>query len=289
MVGKEDRFAMINLDSPGRNAPTSHQVVAVPTHISGIQFLENFLHSIRAWRECDICIVVNEYRDEQKSAYDKALGDFRHLPIRLIFLEGNHGEYGALYSLMNQTSYEEIFLLSHSCEVVDQELFEIVFGRHAGKSVALSFVTQLLPAMHSWTSFLGKYRRETLSKIDLKHYLPQTFFESCVAEFWFTDLYYRMDPSTLCLFPQFVDSYNFRHKFGKERMVIENEYLIKWKSHWTIEMVFEQMKRLGHRLPTENEVARYLRKYSRASPQFAASVRSALRGCGRDIEGGRVR
>jgi hypothetical protein len=163
--------------------------------------------------------------------------------------------------------------------VVDEEIFEIVFESHEGKSIALSFVPQLLPTMHSWTSFLGKYRRSILGKIDLKHYLPQTFFESCVAEFLFTDMYYQADPSTLCLFPQFVDSYKFRHKFGKERMVIENEYLIKWKSHWTLEMVFDQMKKLGHPLPTEEEVVDYLRKYSQETPQFLASALSALRSC----------
>jgi len=280
---------MINFNSPGPVAPSAHQVVAVPTHISGIQFLENFLHSMRACGGYDICIVVNEYRNEQKSAFEKALRDFKHLPIRLILLEGNHGEYSALHSIINQTSYEEIFLLSHSCEVVDQGLFEIVFGSHAGKSIALSFVPQFLPAMRSWTSFLGKYRRAILSKLDLEHYLPQNFFESCVAEFWFTDMYCRADPSTLCLFPRFVDSYKFRHKFGKERMVIENEYLIKWKSHWTLEMVFEQMNKLGHRLPTEKEVVNYLRKYSQASPQFQASALSALRSCASpvEVEGGR--
>lgn len=267
---------MINLDFPRASASTSHQVIAVPTHISGIQFLGNFLHSMRTCAEYDICVVVNEYKAEQESAYESTLRDFRHLPIRLIFLEGNHGEYGALYSLMNQTSYEEIFLLSHSCEVVDTKLFDIVFGDHAGRSVALSFSRRVPATTVSWTSFLGKYRRAILNQIDLEYFLPRNFFESCMAEFFFTDRYHRMDPSTLCLFPQFVDAGKFTLKFGKERMVLENEYLIKWKSHWSIEMVLDQMKKLGHRLPTEREVAEYLGKY-RVPLGFTHSMLALLR------------
>jgi hypothetical protein len=52
----------------------------------------------------------------------------------------------------------------------------------------------------------------------------------------FTHLYHALDPSTVVLFPDWVDSNHFENKCGERRMKIANEYIIKWKGHWTPEM-----------------------------------------------------
>lgn len=238
------------------------QVIAIPTHISGIEFLENMLNSMNGYNKYDIYIVINDYKKQDEPIFSSVINKFRKLPISIIRMRGNHGEYGAIYSIFNETDYQEMFILSHSCEIKDLELFEIIFEKFHGRSVALSYSPQLLPHMHSWSSFLGKYRRNILKKIDLKYYLPSNFMESCIAEFYFTNLYSKSDNATVCLFPDFVDSEEFVEKFGKKRMVIKNEYLIKWKSHWNKNMVLDKIKSMGKTPPSQEEINNYFKKYS---------------------------
>ena len=53
----------------------------------------------------------------------------------------------------------------------------------------------------------------------------------------FTPRYHALDPQTVVLFPDWIDSNRFENKCGEFRMRIANDYIIKWKGHWTFEMV----------------------------------------------------
>jgi hypothetical protein len=51
-----------------------------------------------------------------------------------------------------------------------------------------------------------------------------------------------MDNSTVVLFPNWKDGNVFEEKCGKKRLKIVNDYIIKWKTHWNTNMVFDDMQ-----------------------------------------------
>ena len=168
---------------------------------------------------------------------------------------------------LQQTEYSEFFLLSHSCEIVNSEIFDIIFNKYAGKSVAIGIQTgsweyalgrseenrdivlrylteeknkKMLASgnIEFWQGHIGKYRREVLEKINIEEYLPNNMVEAIsISEMLFTNVYQSIEPTTIVLFPEWIDSNKFEEKFGKKRMKIENKYLIKWKSGSSAEFV----------------------------------------------------
>ena len=101
--------------------------------------------------------------------------------IELLGVDGTYGEYAAIYAAYTMTDYEDIFLLSHSCEIKNVKLFDIVFEKYKNKSVAISYMKGYLP-FHAWECYLGKYRRCILDKLDLLYYCPSNLIEVGLGE-----------------------------------------------------------------------------------------------------------
>jgi|SRR3990167_2183469 len=132
-------------------------------------------------------------------------------------------ELGALKSCLKETDWDEILLLQDSCEIKDARLFDEVFEKNAGKSVAIGY---------KFLHYLGKYRREILEKMEI----PDTpnkeasiFFESK-----FNNDYMALETELVTISNSLHHSSLFEQKCGRLNMKLENEFLIKWKGTWSI-------------------------------------------------------
>lgn len=89
-------------------------------------------------------------------------------------------------------------------------------------------------------SLVGKYRREILEQMDFQSYVPTNILEAFAnGEYLFSNDYIALDKEMIVLFPDWIDQPKFEHIYGKTRMKLENEFIIKWKSHWTPQMIFD--------------------------------------------------
>jgi hypothetical protein len=247
-------------------------VIVIPTHRTGIKFLENLLVSFQGYSKYPVLIVISEYRYEDRKAFSSVLRTFSELPLSLETMETNSFELGGLYTAYQETDYDEFFLLSHSCEIVNRDIFDIVLNEYAGRSVAFGlqtgdwndwlgrtrenerFILKYLDGatndklarlgnIRFWQGHIGKFRREILDRMNLLEYLPNNMIEAVSkSELLFTSVYHSLDKNAVVLFPDWIDGEVVEEKFGKERLKIMNEYIIKWKTHWSPEMVFEAMR-----------------------------------------------
>ena len=83
--------------------------------------------------------------------------------------------------------------------------------------------------------YLGKYRREILSQIELN--IPKNKLEAVEQEEIWTRKYAGIDDTLVYLEPPLRDSNNFMTKFGKTCKKLENDYLIKYKFTWDRSMI----------------------------------------------------
>lgn len=138
-------------------------------------------------------------------------------------------ELGKLRWIMNNTDLDEFCLIHDTCEVKNPKVFEIMFDKYKGRSVALSDSPTI------FGMYLGKYRREILNSMIIPK--PKTKLENVKYEISFNNEYAKNDPNAIILFKNFKDNYLFENKFGRVNMKLENKYLIKWKGSWNIEMI----------------------------------------------------
>ncbi|MCH9739509.1 MAG: hypothetical protein K0U38_01520 [Epsilonproteobacteria bacterium] len=169
------------------------QAIVIATTPSTNPFLQNLLYSI--------------------NGYDK-------YPI--IILSDYNYELGKIKFMVEHIDFDEFLLLHDTCEIKDTSLFDIVFKLMSGKSVSLS--TSPSPC----GSYLGKYRREVLEKMTIPKISSK--LETVDQE----EIFNRSYPDEWhYLKPTLKNSNIFVNKFGKDVMVLENKYLIKYKSTWT--------------------------------------------------------
>ena len=263
---------------------TSSSVIVIPTHRTGVAMLENLLTSLKGHTAYPILIVICDYKRSDKKVFARIREEFAHLNITWEHIKTNSFEFGGLYTAYQKTKYEEFLLLPHSCEILNPALFDLVFEKHKGKSVAFTLepgnwrLTQdedqrlllkyidddtnlkllELGEVRFWLAHLGKYRRVILDKMDLQQYLPTNMFEAIsISELVFTTTYHSLDPATIVLFPECRRNI-FEEKFGRTRRKIENDYFIKWQTHWTLSMVFEDIQSKLLRYRVKNKVKKFV-------------------------------
>ena len=79
--------------------------------------------------------------------------------------------------------------------------------------------------------------------MEMEDYLPRNIIEAISkSELLFTNRYHTLDSTTVVPFPNWVDRAEVEEKFGKKRLKVANRFLIKWKSHWNVAMVLEEVK-----------------------------------------------
>lgn len=129
-------------------------------------------------------------------------------------------ELGSIRRAYEETDWDEFLFLQDSTEVKTFDWIHDMFTIHESKSVACCSC----PAPYG--SFLGKYRREVLAKIDI----PETpdKMSAIHAETEWTARYCAIE-QPIILWPEMVDNDRRETKFGQDRMVLESSGLKKYK------------------------------------------------------------
>ena len=261
--------------TPLRDLPPRRSAIVIAAHRSGTAFLERLLASLGDYGGWPIHIVVAQHRSSDDRWIERLLARFPTLPITVHRTSTNGFELGALCVAYRATDCDELLLLPQSCEILDPRFFQIVFEEHHGRSVALGLqrgawagvfgrmdrferrvIRKYLPAqVHErllaageltfWQGHFGKYRRTVLDRLDVERFVPTNMLEAItLSEIEFTSSYHALDPHTVEIFPGWNDfGGTLTEKHGRPRLMIANDYLVKWKSHWRLRMVVREVAR----------------------------------------------
>lgn len=174
------------------------------------------------------CIAIPTHKSTKRFFDDliKSLDDTKyHVLVHENTELNNEFEIGALRKAVSE-NFDEIFLLPDTCLIKDISIFEKMFVDFAGVSV--SYGTDYL-------SFIGKYRKEIIDEIGLPK--VATKWDAVGAENTWNRRYIFEEPDFINLFPDFKDGNNFCYKYDRKNMILENEYMIKYKGCWCPSMI----------------------------------------------------
>lgn len=185
-------------------------MIIIPTHISRVDtWLKDCLASIQTKHE-----VMVIFQDDKPPEGLK-------IGCKYDFHTDGRFDSGAVVWAINNLGKDDEFMVLHdSCVIKDNKLFDIVFNGYFEESVALSNY----PVMMGM--FLGKYRMKIVTQLeppvakDKEHSID-------LEESW-NQKYTRIEQ------PILLDSYisisnKFEERHGRNNMVLENKYLIKYK------------------------------------------------------------
>jgi hypothetical protein len=132
-------------------------------------------------------------------------------------------ELGKIKWVIENTKIEKFMFLQDSVVVKDHKLFELL---EEDGSIALS--SDPVP----YGMYLGVYERKVLSKIDIP--TPQSKKEAIDYEITWTQAYCSAAKRVRIAFDNLNDKSALRKEvlFGRENLVLENDYLIKYKGNW---------------------------------------------------------
>lgn len=194
------------------------QAIIIPTHIDGLAWLDNCLDTIKTDYEIILLFQGKEPPNTMKYDYLGRTHAYQTF--------NGYDPWAVVYGVMNKI--DEFFVLHSSCEVKMNSLFKKCFRDHEGKSVALSSYPVL------FGMFLGKYRYEIAKQLPLP--IAKDKAHAVDLEVTWNNAYCALEKPVL-LFDGFVDNDRFEQKFGRKNMVIENEYIKKYKGTWHRSMV----------------------------------------------------
>ena len=138
--------------------------------------------------------------------------------------ENNQFELAAIHKAISM-EIDEFVVLQDTIEIKDNDLFKILFEDYKGKSVFLNPMGQM---------FLNKYLLSEIKQIKLP--IVTDKMSAINAE---TNIHreYITKFKPHILFPKLVDNPKREEKLGRTNMIIENEYLKKYKGCWNPNMV----------------------------------------------------
>lgn len=142
----------------------------------------------------------------------------------MIVLYAYQYELGKIRLIYEHTDLEEFLFLQDSVIIKDTKWIDEVFD-HEG---SVSLGNQLF-------MYLGKYTRETLSKVPLPQ--PQNKHDAVRLEREWTRDYAESEANIKTLWPDFVDTDKFEEHNGRLNMILENEHIKKYKGTWNVQMI----------------------------------------------------
>lgn len=155
----------------------------------------------------------------------KSFQGYTKYPIFVVI--NNDFEVGKILDVVNYMDLDEFFLFHDTVEIKDPSFITTAFEIEGSVSLCDDPTT--------FGMFIGKYRREILETMNI---LPTTTKkEAVLAEMIFNKDYCSRESKLTTLFPEFRNSNVFEEKFGRKNMVLENEYLKKYKGTWSWDMV----------------------------------------------------
>lgn len=138
-------------------------------------------------------------------------------------------ELGKINWIFNNTKIERFMFLQDSVVIKNDSLFDLLFKDKGSISLTND------PCMYGM--YLGVYERHILEKIEIP--VPKTKAESIAYELSWTDNYCKAARNVRLAFTDFSDSRSKRKQvlFGRENLVLENDFLIKYKGNWGQQVV----------------------------------------------------
>lgn len=119
-----------------------------------------------------------------------------------------------------EKGYDEFVILHDTCVVKDIKLFDMLFDRPGHVAITMGFLM-----------CLGKYVTKDLPPLPAQ---PGSKRQAVEFEGQYCSAIHGS-----VLFPDFIESNTFVDKNGRNNMIIENDYLIKYKGFWSMDMVAE--------------------------------------------------
>ena len=154
-----------------------------------------------------------------------SFGKYDKYPI--IVVVNDDFELGKLKWVYDNTDIDEFFLLHDTVEIKNTDLFDLAFNYDG------SFALSNQPVQMGM--FLGKYRREILDQMSIP--LTKTKMEAVLQECAFNEQYSKLEPKMATIFNPLLNSDKFEEKFGRKNMILENDYIRKYKATWALNMV----------------------------------------------------
>jgi len=170
-----------------------------------------------------VVIATTPGREELLANCLKSLTNYRSLPVIVVSDMVNYSyELGKIRFIYQHTDIENFLLLHDTCEIKDPSFIDQVFAYP--DSVYLS------NSPCPFGMYLGKYKRKVLKQLNIP--IVSSLEGAIDQEIKFNCAYMGHDLKSKLLFTDFEDCSRFEMKWGMKRMRLENNYLIKWKSHW---------------------------------------------------------
>ena len=132
-------------------------------------------------------------------------------------------ELGKFNWIMQNTKIERFMYLADSVVVKDDRLFEML-----DEKGSIAFSSD--PGIYGM--YLGIYERKVLEQIDIPY--PKDKKEVIELELSWTQKYAQTAKNVRVAFDNLTDAKSKRKEvlFGRNNLVLENDFLIKYKGHW---------------------------------------------------------
>lgn len=153
-----------------------------------------------------------------------------HVPGDALVVSVPGFELGKLRWVFENTSLER-FLFIQDSVIVSSALYDLLSDFEG--SVAL--LSDPVP----FGCYLGVYDREVLARVGFPNICSKR--EAVEAEIWWTQAYCREAGVVPVLFPDLRDSTARRRAqmFGRENLVLENEFMTKFKGTWRHDQIVD--------------------------------------------------
>ncbi|MCC7571151.1 hypothetical protein KO465_07500 [Candidatus Micrarchaeota archaeon] len=170
--------------------------------------------------------IVIGTRPDRKDQLENCLSSIKtDYPVLVVDCDGY--EMGKIYWTLLNTDVDEFIFLQDTVEIKNNDLFKICF-EDFDKSVSICNSPRMFGC------YMGKFKRSILERMALKP--TQTKLSSVEYEMQIGDDYSNFE-MPIKLFDNLGKTDKFIEKWGHKVMVIENEYLIKYKSIWNRNML----------------------------------------------------
>jgi hypothetical protein len=166
-------------------------------------------------------IVITTHKSTQQFLLDLlvSLQDCKY-PIVITYNTNEDNQYERRGLEIGRDLFDEFIYLHDTVIIKDLQLFDKLFEHSGMLSIAPNFLM-----------YLGKYESQRLREVSIP--LVWDKQGAIAMEFWLRQVF-----QVPCFDDTFIDgNHTFEEKYGKTRMVLENQYIKKYKSCYDISMV----------------------------------------------------
>ena len=142
-------------------------------------------------------------------------------PVVTVFNSNEDNQYESSGLEIGKDLFDNFVFLQDTVLIKNLSLFDKLFEYKEMVSISPRFLM-----------YLGKYNSQILKQHTLQQVKNRR--DGHDMEMWLG----RVFPSAPCFDDKFIDgNHRFEHIHGRMNMVLENDYLIKMKGHWSLEMI----------------------------------------------------